>query len=72
MDRTICKKTSIHESDEAFCLALSTEERLAVLMELNRVGMAALGITDEPMVRTAMRKIPFREFSAETIVAPSW
>ncbi len=67
MDRTAFKKTSIRESDEADCLDLSPEQRLAVLAELNRIGMVALGIPDAPMLRSAIRKIPFREFVSESI-----
>ena len=37
-------------------------ERLAVLAELNRIGLASTGVADSPLIRTAVRKYPFREF----------
>ena len=68
MDRTAFKKISIRESDEAYCLDLSPEQRLAVLAELNRIGMVALGFSDAPMLRSVIRKISFREFASESVV----
>ena len=38
MDRTIVKKTTLKEQDEAFCTDLTLDERLKVIEELNRVG----------------------------------
>ena len=43
MDRTVVRKTTLAEQDEAFCLALSTDERLRVLEELNRQGRILAG-----------------------------
>ena len=38
MDRTIVKKTTLKEQDEAFCKDLTLDERLRVIEDLNRVG----------------------------------
>jgi thioredoxin-like negative regulator of GroEL len=38
MDRTIVKKTTLKEQDEAFCKDLTLDERLKVIEDLNRVG----------------------------------
>ena len=43
MDRTVVRKTTLAEQDEAFCLALSFDERLRVLEELNRQGRILAG-----------------------------
>ena len=43
MDRTVVRKTTLAEQDEAFCLSLSYEERLRVLEELNRQGRILAG-----------------------------
>ena len=43
MDRTVVRKTTLAEQDEAFCLALSPEERLRVLEDLNRQGRILAG-----------------------------
>ena len=43
MDRTLVRKTTLAEQDEAFCLALSPDERLRVLEELNRQGRIFAG-----------------------------
>ena len=43
MDRTVVRKTTLAEQDEAFCLALSPDERLCVLEELNRQGRILAG-----------------------------
>ena len=43
MDRTLVRKTTLAEQDEAFCLALSFDERLRVLEELNRQGRIMAG-----------------------------
>ena len=43
MDRTVVRKTTLVEQDEAFCLALSPDERLRVLEELNRQGRILSG-----------------------------
>ena len=62
MNRTILKKTTLRQADDAFCMAQTVAERLAVLAELNRIGLAASGMGDAPLLRTAVRKYPFREF----------
>ena len=51
MDRTVVKKTTLKEQDEAFCLSLSIDERLMVLEELNRIGRIAAGYGNEPLDR---------------------
>ena len=43
MDRTVVRKTTLAEQDEAFCLSLSVDERLCVLEELNRQGRILAG-----------------------------
>ena len=43
MDRTVVRKTTLVEQDDAFCLSLSHEERLRVLEELNRQGRILAG-----------------------------
>ena len=43
MDRSVVKMTTLKEQDEAFCLALTCDERIKVLEELNRVGRIAAG-----------------------------
>ena len=43
MDRTVVRKTTLAEQGEAFCLALSHEDRLRVLEELNRQGRILAG-----------------------------
>ena len=42
MDRTIVKKTTLKEQDEAFCTDLTLDERLKVIEKLNRVGREML------------------------------
>lgn len=43
MDRTVVKKTTLAEQDEAFCLTLSLDDRLRVLEELSRQGRILAG-----------------------------
>ena len=43
MDRTVVRKTTLVEQDEAFCLSLSPDERLRILEELNRQGRILAG-----------------------------
>lgn len=62
MNRSVVSKSSLHRAEEASCTALTVEERLAVLAELNRIGLAAIGMADAPLRRTAVRKHPFRDF----------
>ncbi|MBR1837921.1 MAG: hypothetical protein IJ783_11635 [Kiritimatiellae bacterium] len=63
MDRTVVRKTSLREADNATCAGMSTDGCLAVLAELNRVGLAALGVDDRPLQRSALHKFSFREFA---------
>ena len=62
MERTVVRKSGLRDADEAFYEGQTVEERLAVLAELNRVGLAAIGMADAPMARSVARKMPFREF----------
>ncbi len=64
MDRTVVRKTSLREAEDAACPDLSPAERLSVLAELNRIGLAALGLVDRPLQRSAVSKFSFREFAA--------
>ena len=43
MDRTVVRRTTLAEQDEAFCLALSVDERIRILEELNRQGRILAG-----------------------------
>ena len=54
MDRTVVRKTTLKEQDEAFCLSLSIDERLKVLEELNRIGRLAAG---DPEARLDRSKV---------------
>ena len=63
-DRTVVRKKSLHEAEDAACPGLTPEERLSVLAELNRIGLAALDLADRPLERSAVRKFSFREFAA--------
>ena len=51
MDRTVVRKTTLKEQDEAFCLSMSVAERLKVLEELNRMGRIMAGYPDAPLDR---------------------
>jgi len=52
MDRTVVRKTTLKEQDEAFYLALSIDERLKVLEELNRIGRLAAGYPEARLDRS--------------------
>ena len=54
MDRTVVKMTTIKEQDEAFCLALSIDERIKVLEELNRVGRLSAGYPEARLDRSVV------------------
>ena len=47
MDRGKVKVCRIEDQDEAFCLSLSPDERIAVLEALNRRGRALAGFSAE-------------------------
>jgi len=47
MDRTVVKKTTLKEQDEAFCLSLTPSERLRVIEELNRAGRVMAGYPED-------------------------
>ena len=56
MDRTVVRKTTLAEQDEAFCLSLSPDERLRILEELNRQGRILAGYpASVPMNRRIVR-----------------
>ena len=58
MDRTVIRKTTLAEQDETFCLALSFDERLRVLEELNRQGRILAGYSGSaPMNRRVVREL---------------
>lgn len=54
MDRTVVRKTTLSEQDEAFCLTLSLDDRLRVLEDLNRQGRILAGY---PAYVTLNRKV---------------
>lgn len=62
MQRSVVKKSGLREAEEALCAGQTVGERLEILAELNRVGLAALGMADAPLERRVARKFPFREF----------
>ena len=62
MNRTVLKKTTLRQADDAFCTEQTVSERLAILAELNRIGLAVTGMADAPLLRTVVRKYPFHEF----------
>ena len=62
MDRAVVRKTTLKEQDEAFCLALSIDERLKVLEELNRIGRLAAGY---PEARLDRSKVYYLRFHAK-------
>jgi len=43
MDRTVVRKATLGEEDEAFFLSLSPDERLRLIEELNRQGRIMAG-----------------------------
>lgn len=55
MDRTIVRKTTLKEQDEAFCLSLSVSERIKVLEELNRIGRLASGYPESALDRSKVK-----------------
>ncbi len=55
MERTVVRKTTLEEQDEAFCLSLSLDERLRVIEELNRQGRLLAGYpASVPMDRSVV------------------
>lgn len=56
MDRSIVRKTTLNDQEEAFCLHLSPAERLRVLEELNRQGRILAGYPESaPLNRKSVR-----------------
>ena len=62
MKKEVVTKTTLHNSEEALCIDQTATECLRILAELNRVGLAALGVADEPLRRSVTRKFTFRDF----------
>lgn len=54
MDKTVLKKTTLKEQDEAFCLNLTLDERLKVIEELNRLGRERLGAGKARLLRSVV------------------
>ena len=71
MKKDVVRKTSLRDAEDSFCLGQTAAERLTVLAELNRIGLAALGIADEPLRRTLARKFTFRDFAARPAISHS-
>ena len=71
MDRTVVRKTSLRDAEDALCIGQTAEERLGILAELNRIGLAALGVADEPLRRSVARKFTFRDFTARPAFVPA-
>lgn len=71
MQRAVVKKSGLREADEAVCAGQTVGERLEVLAELNRVGLAAIGMADAPLERGIARKFPFREFRERIAFGPA-
>ena len=71
MNKDVVRKTSLRDAEDALCADQTVTERLAVLAELNRIGLAALGVVDEPLCRTVARKFTFREFTERPAFIPA-
>ena len=71
MDKTVVKKSSLHEAEDSACPDLTPAERLAVLAELNRIGLAAIGLADTPLRRSEARKFSFRDFVLRPAILPA-
>jgi len=52
MDRTKVRMTTLKAADEAFCLNLTVDERVAVLEDLNRRARLALGYRESRLDRS--------------------
>ena len=64
MDRGAVRKTTLRDAGVAAFTGQSPEALLAVLGELNRVALSALGLHEAPMRRNVARKLSFREFAS--------
>jgi len=71
MKRNAVAEKPLYEGKGILCPELSAAERLAVLVELNRIGLAALGLEDAPLERSAVRMRPVRESPRRTAPAPA-
>ena len=65
MDRTVVRKTTLKEQDEAFCLALSIDERLKVLEELNRIGRLAAGYPEARLLETTILRVVYGSYASD-------
>ena len=71
MKKEVVRKTSRRDAEDALCAGQTAEERLGILAELNRIGLAALGVADEPLRRSVARKFTFRDFAARPAFVPA-
>lgn len=51
LKRSVVRKTNLRECGDSVCPGLTPLECLSILAELNRIGMAAVGLADAPMRR---------------------
>ena len=71
MKKEVVRKTSLRDAEEALCADQTATERLSILAELNRIGLAALGMADEPLRRDFACKFTFRDFAARPAFVPA-
>ncbi|MBR1836603.1 MAG: hypothetical protein IJ783_04885 [Kiritimatiellae bacterium] len=67
MKKEVVRKTSLRDAEDALCVGQTAAERLRILAELNRIGLAALGVTDEPLRRFRSKSEPRRWVGAGTM-----
>ena len=71
MKKEVVRKTSLRDTEDALCADQTAAERLSILAELNRIGLASLGVADEPLRRSVTRKFTFRDFAARPAFVPA-
>ena len=71
MKKEVVRKTSLRDTEDALCIGQTAAERLSILAELNRIGLASLGVADEPLRRSVTRKFTFRDFAARPAFVPA-
>ena len=71
MKKEVVRKTSLRDAEDALCADQTAAERLSILAELNRIGLATLGVADEPLRRSVTRKFTFRDFAARPAFVPA-
>ena len=71
MKREVVRKASLRDAEDALCASQTAAERLSILAELNRIGLAALGLADEPLRRSVARKFTFHDFAARPALGPA-